>query len=417
MAENEKHLLSKTSYVKSLQCQKQLYLYKNHYNLRDPLSKETLQKFKRGHDIGRLAHTLFPGGVDASAKGGRSAKTAVQYTKELIELGHQTIFEASFQYMGIWIICDVLCIDQSGWKIFEVKSSRSISSTYLNDAALQYAVCLHASKAFKTEIADFSIIHINAEYVRMQAFDASQFFKTVSVYDHCKAELSNVNKNINRALSTLEAKAMPAIPTGNHCYQPYSCDFMGYCGARISATPGPIPKLAKRNYEGHVYASIAMAQPAMPLLENTQPFQRIPYAITFWQQGTCLFHASLYDTQLQIASMYRLLYTHLSKYSTILIEDKKEMEYLLREMQRKMNENEFSAETILENLVELPLKQHHLSFVYNTNEMTESIFLKSLADNDLFAQTVCNDELKKYGSEKTAWLEKQFKEQIAANHV
>lgn len=417
MAENEKHLLSKTSYVKSLQCQKQLFLYKNHYNLRDPLSKETQQKFKRGHDVGKLAHALFPGGIDASAKGGRSAKTAVQYTRELIEAGHQIIFEASFQYMGIWIICDVLCIENNVWKIFEVKSSRAISSTYMNDAALQYAVCLQATKPYKAMVADFSIIHINADYVRTNVFDVKQFFKQVSVLDFCKAELSNVNRNINKALSTLDLKVIPAIEVGNHCYKPYSCDFLGYCGARQSAIPTPTPKLEARNYEGHVYASIAMAQPAVPLLEQTQPFQRVPYAITIWKDGTCVFYASLYDTQLQITQMYQLLYTQLSSYPIILVEDKFEIEHLIKEMQSKLTDIEIATEITLEKIVELPLKPFQQSFVSNTNEMMESIFLKSLADNDLFAQTACNDELKKYGIEKMAWLEKQFKEQIEAKHV
>ena len=63
-----KALLSKTTYLKSLQCQKHLYLYKNHYTLQDPLSYEKKAIFARGHNVGNFARKLFPGGIDASPK-------------------------------------------------------------------------------------------------------------------------------------------------------------------------------------------------------------------------------------------------------------------------------------------------------------------------------------------------------------
>ena len=60
------HLLSKSSYIKGLQCEKHLYLYKYHYNEMDELSEMQKSIFKRGTDVGELAQRLFPGGEIAA---------------------------------------------------------------------------------------------------------------------------------------------------------------------------------------------------------------------------------------------------------------------------------------------------------------------------------------------------------------
>ena len=60
------HLLSKSSFIKGLQCEKHLYLYKYHYNEMDELSEMQKAIFKRGTNVGELAHKLFPGGVIAA---------------------------------------------------------------------------------------------------------------------------------------------------------------------------------------------------------------------------------------------------------------------------------------------------------------------------------------------------------------
>jgi hypothetical protein len=46
------HLLSKSSFLKGLQCEKQLYLYKHHYELRDPVSDTQRAIFRRGSKAG-----------------------------------------------------------------------------------------------------------------------------------------------------------------------------------------------------------------------------------------------------------------------------------------------------------------------------------------------------------------------------
>ena len=56
--------LSKSSFLKGIQCEKQLYLYKHHYNWRDPISEEQQAIFTRGTEVGKLAQSLFPDGFN-----------------------------------------------------------------------------------------------------------------------------------------------------------------------------------------------------------------------------------------------------------------------------------------------------------------------------------------------------------------
>ena len=61
-----KYSLSKSSFIKGLQCEKYLYLYKNNYELKDPIKDSSQAVFDQGNQIGLLAQSLFPGGVDCS---------------------------------------------------------------------------------------------------------------------------------------------------------------------------------------------------------------------------------------------------------------------------------------------------------------------------------------------------------------
>ena len=55
------HLLSKSSFIRGVQCEKHLYLYKYHYKEMDQLSEMQKAIFKRGTNVGELAQQTFPG--------------------------------------------------------------------------------------------------------------------------------------------------------------------------------------------------------------------------------------------------------------------------------------------------------------------------------------------------------------------
>lgn len=231
----EKHILSKSSYIRSLQCLKSLYLYKYHYKLRDPLPPELLIRFGKGHNIGKLARQLFPGGFDASPDQPYNYYKSVALTQDLILKGYDTIYEASFQHEKVLAVVDILVRRGGKWFAYEVKSSLSVSDTYMKDAALQYFVIVNSG----LQLEDFSIVHLNQKLDEALLNEPSKIFTELSVTDYCKSQNDFVKNNILTAKDVLEKKLLPSIEIGDHCQKPYRCDFYNFCH-RTEPDPGKL---------------------------------------------------------------------------------------------------------------------------------------------------------------------------------
>ena len=121
------HLLSKSSYIKGLQCEKHVYLYKHLYEEMDELTDLQKAIFKRGTNMGILAQKLFPGGILATKGSPPDYKKGLVNTKNLIEKGEKTIYEASFQFNDVLSIADIVIKEDDIFSIYEVKSSTSVS--------------------------------------------------------------------------------------------------------------------------------------------------------------------------------------------------------------------------------------------------------------------------------------------------
>jgi len=221
----EKHILSKSTYIKGEQCLKQLYLLKKRAFLRDRMPAERLAIFSRGTNVGIYAQELFPGGIDAGPKHPSQYRKAVIKTKELIEAGQEIIYEAAFQADRTLILLDILIKNGDDWDAYEVKSSKSLSETYYKDAALQYYVLINAGIKINT----FSLIHIDENYVRKGEIEKEKLFITTDVSEEVKKRFKQVEENINNQIEVLSGDHSPRIEIGKHCFEPYDCDFIGHC--------------------------------------------------------------------------------------------------------------------------------------------------------------------------------------------
>lgn len=195
----------------------------------DQLSEMQKAVFKRGTDVGKLAQQLFPDGIDASPASQFEYDKAVVVTKNLIKENQKVIYEASFNYNDVLAVADILVNEKSGLKIYEVKSSTSVSETYIRDAALQYWVISNLGYKIK----DFSITYINNQYIRKGNLELDKLFATESVLNQILPLQKWVKDNIDRFKKVLNKKSIPTVDIGEHCYDPYTCGFYEYCRKHI----------------------------------------------------------------------------------------------------------------------------------------------------------------------------------------
>lgn len=322
---SKKNTLSKSTLIRSIQCSKSLYLYKNNYSLRDKPNTVQQQRFDRGHRVGVLAHQLFPNGKDCSPPNPFSYDESIAATKLLVQQQFSVIYEAAFRYNGIMAALDILECKDGKWYAYEVKSSFRISNTYLLDAAIQYYIITKSG----LHLEDFSIVTIDNEYVLKDTLDIQSFFKKTSVLEEIKERIPYVEKCIEDAIAILEGKEVPEIAIGQHCTKPYPCDFQGHCWKHIEPDsvwylPG-ISALEKSNFvergistihqiedtddlnerqrviihsyqkqQPHIlfdklheffenlnyplyFFDVEAFQPAIPVFTDTKPYQRIPF--------------------------------------------------------------------------------------------------------------------------------------------
>lgn len=223
------HILSKSSFLRGLQCEKQLYLFKHRPEWSDKLTDMQKAIFSRGTDVGKLAQQLYPRGIDASPKSYTDYSESLTQTKELIEQKQNVIYEAAFQFDDVLVASDIVVRDGDKWKVFEVKSSTSVNDVHVNDAAVQYYVLSGCG----LDISDFSIIFINNQYVREGELDIQKLFASESILEFILPLQEAITEQVKHFKSVIAQNEIPKIDIGEYCTYPYQCPFMGYCWKHV----------------------------------------------------------------------------------------------------------------------------------------------------------------------------------------
>jgi len=227
----EKHILSKSTFIRGTQCLKSLYLNKKRPFLRDRLSDAQRAVFKRGTDVGVLAQQLFPDGIDLKPRSPALYRKKVTETMDIIQNNsHSTLYEATFQYDQLLVLLDILVKSPNGWTAYEVKSSLKISETFLLDAAFQYYVITHSG----VQLEDFFLVYMNKAYVLGNKINLDQLFVKQSVLKEVRARQPFIEEQIEKEKEALKATSSPKIAIGTHCHHPYPCDFLRHCWKNVA---------------------------------------------------------------------------------------------------------------------------------------------------------------------------------------
>ena len=215
--------LSKSLYIRGLQCEKSLWLKKKKPDVLQAPDDGAQAVFDTGTSVGELACELFGGGERIEYTGDFNAQMAK--TKELIEHGAKVIYEATFCFDGILVMVDILRIGKDELIINEVKSSTSVKDVYIDDASIQYYVL--SSLGYK--VSAVNIIHIDSSYVRGEKLELEKFFHTEDVTEQVKQKQADIPQILSKFDEILSKDVEPEIDIGVQCSNPYPCDAWEYC--------------------------------------------------------------------------------------------------------------------------------------------------------------------------------------------
>lgn len=218
--------LSKSQYVRGLQCVKSLWLKKYKRDVLKAPDSATEAIFERGNEVGELACRLFPNGIEV-AFDGNDYEGMLKKTQELIADGIKNIYEASFAFEGLFAAVDILRIHQDeSVSIYEVKSSTEVKDVYLHDASIQYYIL----RGLRYEVKSANIVHINNKYVRDGELEIEKLFSIVDITDDVVGLQEDIPNHLKHFASYLSDKEVePSLDIGEHCFAPYDCDAYEYC--------------------------------------------------------------------------------------------------------------------------------------------------------------------------------------------
>ncbi len=219
--------LSKSLILKGLQCPKALFLTKNRPDFKFPPDPQRDARFQAGSEVGILAQDLFPGGTEVPFEGLRISQQVAR-TRELIEQGAEVIYEASFDFNGIFVKVDILVRKGAVWEIHEVKMSTSVKEVNLDDVAVQHYVLSRCG----LPVARSFLVHIDNTYVRRGEIDVHSLFASEDITDEVLNRQAALPALIASLRETLQS-GEPDIDIGPHCSDPYECDFIPYCWQHI----------------------------------------------------------------------------------------------------------------------------------------------------------------------------------------
>lgn len=261
-------ILSKSQYMRGIQCPKSLWLFKHKPELQE---QSGIGNEQEGIRLGAQARELFPGGELIQFKNGHEINA--ERTAKLIHEDVSPIYEATFVYDETLVMVDILNKGDSGWEIYEVKGSSEIKPHHVDDLAVQAFIVKNAG----LDVNRACLIHVNNQYERNGALDLGELF---IIEDESETVL--VDRAIQPSIDTLKkivAGEEPDIEIGPQCKNNnIDCDFKSYCWKHIPPVSvfSLTRLLTKRKFELYNQGIVTFDQiPSAYELSDPQRFQVI----------------------------------------------------------------------------------------------------------------------------------------------
>ena len=224
--------LSKSQFIKGLQCPKALWLFRNRKELRKEPDLATKAIFEIGDRIGKLAISRYRGGREVSRDFWDVAGGA-EDTLAYVDDGCQAIFEATAvhketgDYARIDILRKVGRSDR--WDLIEVKSSTRVKDYHRDDLAFQYYVFSGAG----FNIRKCCMMVVDNSYERNGPVDPKKLLSLEDITQDVLERQAAIPQIRTTLAKTLKAADEPEMSIGTRCSTPHECEFKGYCWSHV----------------------------------------------------------------------------------------------------------------------------------------------------------------------------------------
>jgi predicted RecB family nuclease len=176
---------------------------------------------RAGQEIGRLARSLWPGGVLIEARDDDGALSETEAAKSA-----PAIFEAAVQADGFFARLDALVRADDGWEVWEVKSSSRVKDEHLDDLAFQVLVAKRAG----WPVVRAGLVHVDPDYVHPGGVvEPDRFLVRADLTAQVDQALLEIATAAEEAVATVGQPAAPEIRINRHCNRPYDCGFLEHC--------------------------------------------------------------------------------------------------------------------------------------------------------------------------------------------
>ncbi|MBU28170.1 MAG: hypothetical protein CMD30_02250 [Flavobacteriales bacterium] len=218
-------MISKSNFILGQQCNKSFWLNINNIEPTNPPDEGALDRLSAGNEVGDISKELFPGGREVPYIPGEQCKMA-EITKEYIEKGTNSIYEASFIYDDIFVRVDLMNKTDKGWDIYEVKSSTRIRSYHEYDVSVQWYVLKSLNLI---DLNDAYVVTLNNQFSKSNNINPIKFFNINSVKHIAEDNQFEVKEKIHELKSIAANADEPMIEIGPHCKKPHSCVYFDRC--------------------------------------------------------------------------------------------------------------------------------------------------------------------------------------------
>jgi len=219
--------LSKTRFLAGMQCHLRLWYECYNRDLASETGPVQQAMFDTGHEVGRLATEIYPGGVRIEEDHFHH-EDAVRSTLEVLKNRDvPAIYEAAFLEDGVRIRVDVLQrVNDSAWNLIEVKSSTKVKKEHVPDVAVQW----HVLQSAGLSVSLAGIMHINNQYVYDgRNLDLNSFLTFSDQTEEALSQQGVIPSQLAALKDMLGKNVPPDILPSPHCKKPYLCNFWEHC--------------------------------------------------------------------------------------------------------------------------------------------------------------------------------------------